>query len=129
MGRPPSEPQPAASAAETASTSARALAKAVGAREAFREQIDEKTVDLKAGTNSVTFTETVTGEGVARYQVRLIGAAYPPFMLFTIVATGNHFLFDAAAGGVVMVVGWLAGRALLAEVPARAPLAPVAATC
>src|SRR5215475_15151728 len=39
--RPLSEPQPAASAAETTSTSARALAKAVGAREALREQIDE----------------------------------------------------------------------------------------
>src|SRR5207247_6343624 len=64
-----------------------------------------------------------------RRWVRLIGAAYPPFMLFTIVATGNHFLFDAAAGGVVMVIAWLAARALLAEVPARAPLAPVAATC
>ena len=64
-----------------------------------------------------------------RRWVRWIGAAYPPFMLFTIVATGNHFLFDAAAGGVVMVIGWLAARALLAEVPARVPLAPVAATC
>jgi len=62
-----------------------------------------------------------------RRWVRFVGAAYPPFMLFTIVATGNHFLFDAAAGGVVMVVGALAARAVLAEpaavrgVPAPAP--------
>lgn len=60
-----------------------------------------------------------------RRWVRLVGAAYPPFMLFTIVATGNHFLFDAAAGGVVMAVGALAAQALLAERPSvrvRPPL-------
>ena len=38
-----------------------------------------------------------------RRWVRVVGAAYPPFMLFTIVATGNHFFFDAAAGGLVVV--------------------------
>jgi PAP2 superfamily len=38
--------------------------------------------------------------------VRAIGALYPAIMLFVIVATGNHFVFDAAAGGVVMVVAW-----------------------
>src|SRR4029453_7157225 len=27
-----------------------------------------------------------------RRWVRWVGAAYPPFMLFTIVATGNHFI-------------------------------------
>jgi hypothetical protein len=43
--------------------------------------------------------------------VRLIGALYPPFMLFDIVATGNHFVFDAAAGGLVTVVSlWAAVR-------------------
>jgi hypothetical protein len=31
-------------------------------------------------------------------------------MLFVIVATGNHFLFDAAAGAVVVVVSWLLAR-------------------
>jgi hypothetical protein len=40
--------------------------------------------------------------------VRLVGALYPPFMLFDIVATGNHFVFDAAAGGLVTVVSWWA---------------------
>ena len=43
--------------------------------------------------------------------VRLVGALYPPFMLFDIVATGNHFVFDAAAGGLVTVVSlWAAAR-------------------
>jgi len=35
---------------------------------------------------------------------RLAGALYPVFVLFVIVATGNHFFFDAAAGAVVGVV-------------------------
>jgi hypothetical protein len=38
--------------------------------------------------------------------VRLFGAAYPPFMLFDIVATGNHFVFDAAAGALVVGAAW-----------------------
>jgi hypothetical protein len=43
--------------------------------------------------------------------VRLVGALYPPFMLFDIVATGNHFVFDAVAGGLVTVVSlWAAVR-------------------
>ena len=48
-----------------------------------------------------------------RRWVRVLGAAYPAFMLFDIVATGNHFYFDAAAGGVVVVAGWAIARALL----------------
>jgi hypothetical protein len=32
-----------------------------------------------------------------RRWVRVLGAVYPAFMLFDIVATGNHFWFDAAA--------------------------------
>jgi PAP2 superfamily protein len=48
-----------------------------------------------------------------RRWVRWLGAAYPPFMLFTIVATGNHFIFDAAAGGLVVVIAYLIARALL----------------
>ena len=46
--------------------------------------------------------------------VRAAGFAYPLVMLFVIVATGNHFLFDAAAGGVVMVVAWLFARRVAA---------------
>ena len=33
--------------------------------------------------------------------VRLAGIVYPPFVLFMIVATGNHFFFDAVAGALV----------------------------
>ena len=43
---------------------------------------------------------------------RLIGIAYPAFVVFVIVATGNHFLLDAAAGALVAVVA-AAGTALL----------------
>ncbi|HZB24326.1 MAG TPA: phosphatase PAP2 family protein [Gaiellaceae bacterium] len=38
--------------------------------------------------------------------VRMLGALYPPLMLFDIVATGNHFLFDAAAGAAVVAVAY-----------------------
>jgi hypothetical protein len=58
----------------------------------------------------------VTVAALARRRwVRAIGASYPPFMLFTIVATGNHFIFDAVAGGIVMVIAYLAARALVAS--------------
>jgi hypothetical protein len=56
-----------------------------------------------------------------RRWVRWIGAAYPPFMLFTIVATGNHFLLDAAAGGVVTVLAYLAARRLAGPDPEPLP--------
>jgi hypothetical protein len=73
----------------------------------------------------------VTVAMVARRRwVRAVGAAYPPFMLFTIVATGNHFIFDAAAGGIVMVIAYLIARALLnprAARPAAASRRPAAA--
>lgn len=47
-----------------------------------------------------------------RRLARAAGALYPALMLFVIVATGNHFLLDAAAGGLVMVAGWLVARRL-----------------
>ena len=56
--------------------------------------------------------------------VRLVGAAYPAVMLFIIVATGNHFFVDAAAGGLTVVLGWITARSLVARgtaVPAPAP--------
>jgi hypothetical protein len=46
--------------------------------------------------------------------VRRVGAAYPALMLLIIVATGNHFLFDAAAGALVVAAGWLAAARLAA---------------
>lgn len=48
-----------------------------------------------------------------RRWVRVLGALYPAFMLFDIVATANHFWFDAAAGGAVVVAGWWIARALV----------------
>jgi hypothetical protein len=62
-----------------------------------------------------------------RRWVRVLGALYPAFMLFDIVATGNHFLFDAAAGGLVVVFGWWIARRLLQTAPARTALRPVTA--
>jgi hypothetical protein len=56
----------------------------------------------------------------SRRWVRRVGAAYPALMLLIIVATGNHFLFDAAAGGLVVVSGWLVASRLRA--PATAPV-------
>jgi hypothetical protein len=56
----------------------------------------------------------------SRRSLRLLGAAYPALMLLIIVATGNHFLFDAAAGGLVVVVGWLVASRLRA--PATQPV-------
>src|SRR3954447_9197280 len=56
-----------------------------------------------------------------RRWVRILGAAYPAFMLFDIVATGNHFWFDATAGGAVVVAGWWIAYTLLRgrQPPAR----------
>ena len=39
--------------------------------------------------------------------VRILGALYPGLMLFVIVATGNHFLLDAAAGAAVSAVAFV----------------------
>ena len=39
-------------------------------------------------------------------------------MLLIIVATGNHFFVDAALGGLVVVIGWLFARSVVAT-PAR----------
>jgi PAP2 superfamily len=39
-----------------------------------------------------------------RRVVRVLAALYTPFVLFVIVATGNHFFFDAATGAAVAAV-------------------------
>lgn len=58
---------------------------------------------------------------LARHRLlRIAGAVYPLVMLFVIVATGNHFFFDAAAGAVAVAVA-----ALVAHVVAARPAAPV----
>jgi hypothetical protein len=48
-----------------------------------------------------------------RTLTRLAALAYPPFVLFVIVATGNHFLADAAAGAAVAAVALLGARLLV----------------
>jgi hypothetical protein len=47
-----------------------------------------------------------------RRVVRAIAAAYPIYVLLVIVATGNHFVFDAAAGALVAAVALTAARSL-----------------
>ena len=50
----------------------------------------------------------VTVATVARRRaVRVVGAVYPAVMLLVIVATGNHFFFDAAAGALAIGAGYL----------------------
>jgi len=48
----------------------------------------------------------VTVAVLARHRIaRLVAPLYPALVLLTIVATGNHFVLDAAAGGLVMGLG------------------------
>jgi hypothetical protein len=58
-----------------------------------------------------------------RRAMRVASALYAPFILFVIVATSNHFLFDAVAGGLVVVASWAAARRLVAPVPRPAAVA------
>src|SRR5262249_10989332 len=58
----------------------------------------------------------IVGVAVAAYArrraVRIAGALYPAAMLTVIVATGNHFFFDAAAGAIVVGIGYLVARVI-----------------
>jgi hypothetical protein len=45
-----------------------------------------------------------------RRWLRVLGWAYPAFMLLTIVGTGNHFFFDAITGGIVVAAAFLISR-------------------
>ncbi len=40
--------------------------------------------------------------------LRAVGVLYPSAVMLTIVVTGNHFIFDAVAGALVMAVGFAA---------------------
>ena len=40
--------------------------------------------------------------------LRIAGVVYPATVMLTIVVTGNHFIFDAVAGALVMAVGFAA---------------------
>jgi hypothetical protein len=52
------------------------------------------------------------GTLTSRRWARALGWSYPAVMLLTIVGTGNHFFFDAAAGGIVVGAGYLFARAV-----------------
>jgi hypothetical protein len=56
----------------------------------------------------------------AHRAVRVLGALYPALVLVVIVATGNHFVFDAAAGAAVAAVAAVSA-ATLARVRLAAP--------
>ena len=57
-----------------------------------------------------------------------LGVAYPVAMLLIIVATGNHFIVDAALGGLVVVIGWVVARAIVSR-PERRPQRLALANC
>ncbi|HEY3018436.1 MAG TPA: phosphatase PAP2 family protein [Gaiellaceae bacterium] len=42
------------------------------------------------------------------FLLRAVGVLYPSAVMLTIVVTGNHFIFDAVAGALVMAVGFAA---------------------
>jgi PAP2 superfamily len=64
------------------------------------------------------------GIGIVLYArnwfLRVLGMLYPAAVLLTIVATGNHFIFDAVAGALVMAVGFAATAPF--RVPSREPV-------
>jgi hypothetical protein len=43
----------------------------------------------------------------------LVGFLYPAIILVAIIATANHFILDAAAGGIVCGVAWWGNDVLL----------------
>ena len=58
----------------------------------------------------------------SRRSYRIAGALYPVAMLLIIVATGNHFFFDAVAGAAVVAAGWVAAWRLSAPAPVAEPV-------
>jgi hypothetical protein len=64
----------------------------------------------------------VTVGMLARGRVaRAIGWSYPAVMMIVIVATGNHFFFDAAAGAVALAAGYVVARWISAPAATREP--------
>jgi hypothetical protein len=72
---------------------------------------------------------TVVGASLFAYgerrSLRALGVLYPVLQLFVVVATGNHFFFDAATGAAVAAISVFAGAAVSSW--ARAPRDGVAA--
>jgi membrane-associated phospholipid phosphatase len=60
-----------------------------------------------------------------RWWTRALWALYPGLVVFSIVATANHFLLDAVAGALVATVALAAARLAARQRPAVRP-APVA---
>jgi PAP2 superfamily len=69
---------------------------------------------------------TLIGHGRHRL-VRALGALYAPFVLLVVVATGNHFLFDAAAGALVAALAAAAAALLTGRVATGCSTAAVLA--
>jgi hypothetical protein len=56
---------------------------------------------------------------------RLVGVVYPIAVVLTIVVTGNHFIFDAIAGVVVMALGFWLSETVSRRARGRLQTAPV----
>ncbi len=77
---------------------------------------------------AVILATAVVTEAKSRF-LKLAAATYPFYVLLVIVATGNHFLFDAVAGALVAAIALsLAARTLrtpdLSKPPLRLPSQP-----
>jgi PAP2 superfamily len=59
------------------------------------------------------------------WPLRLLALAYPVLVFITITGTANHYILDAVAGGIVVIVGFAGVWALMA---ARGRLRPAEAT-
>ncbi len=58
-----------------------------------------------------------------RRLVRSLAAVYPAFVLLVVVATGNHFFVDAAAGALVAALAFAAASLLTRAAATNAPIA------
>jgi hypothetical protein len=56
--------------------------------------------------------------------IRLAGLAYPVLVVFIVVATGNHFLFDVVVGALVDLVAAAAALLLLRRAPTQPTVDP-----
>lgn len=75
---------------------------------------------------AVTIALALAGSVRRRWLGASVAIVYPLLVLAAIVATGNHFFFDAAAGALVAAIAWLATTrvcAIAAEDGAAAALA------
>jgi PAP2 superfamily len=93
------------------------------------DAVSSRHVDLKTGFVSSLYNPyaavpsmhvgyaLIVGASIARHAphviTRLAGLAYPALVLLMIVATGNHFFVDAAAGAAVAGAALLAARLLV----------------